>query len=144
MSKYGSPVELVGYVTLTLYRGFVPCEPAVSLQQSHRPTSCPSLLKYNCTEFGGVHPPKPSPNCVDVVLVFRVARRSATTAAMILLAAVWEVALRFANTAMGIKAKMVIKQKAAIPIARVNSTSENADVNCLFTFDKSLRCRRSQ
>ena len=86
--KYGSPVELVGYVTLTLYRGFIPCEPPVSPQQSHRPTSCPSLLKYNCTEFGGVHPLKPSPNCVEVVLVVRVARKSAITAAMILVAAV--------------------------------------------------------
>jgi hypothetical protein len=39
---------------------------------------------------------------------------------------------------------MAIKQKAAIPMAKVNSISENADVNRLFTSGKSLRCRQSQ
>jgi hypothetical protein len=29
-------------------------------------------------------------------------------------------------------------------MAKVNSTSENADVNRLFTFGKSLRCRQPQ
>jgi hypothetical protein len=66
------------------------------------------------------------------------------TAAITLAAAVWEVALRFVCTPTGIKPKTAIKQKAAIPIARVNSTSENADVDRFFTVCKSLRCRQSQ
>jgi hypothetical protein len=61
---------------------------------------------------------------------------------MILVAAVWDVALRFVSTATGIKPNTAIKQKAAIPMASVTSTSENADVNCFFTFGKSLWSRQ--
>ena len=66
------------------------------------------------------------PNCAEVLLAFGVARRSATAAAMMFVAAVWEVALRFVSAATGIKPKTAIKQKAAIPRASVTSTSENA------------------
>ena len=71
------------------------------------------------------------PYCGDVEDV--VARISAITEAMILVAAVWDVALRFVWTPTGIKPKTAIKQNAAIPIARVNSTSENAAVDRFFT-----------
>ncbi len=54
------------------------------------------------------------------------ARRSLRTLAIMLVAAVWEVALRFVCTPIGIKPNTAIKQKAAIPNARVTSTSENA------------------
>ncbi len=83
------------------------------------------------------------PNCDDVPVqvpgVFGVARKSAMTAVTMLVAAVWEVALRFVCTPTGIKPKTAIKQKAAMPIARVNSTSENAAAETieLFTFDRS-------
>ena len=66
------------------------------------------------------------PNCAEVVFVVGVARRSATTAAMMFVAAVWDVALRFVSTATGIKPNTAIKQKAAIPRASVTSTRENA------------------
>jgi hypothetical protein len=84
------------------------------------------------------------PNCAEVVLAFGVARRSASTAEMMFVATVWEVALRFVCIPIGTRPKMAIKQKAAIPMAKVNSISENADVNRLFTSGKSLRCRQSQ
>src|SRR5205809_8028277 len=66
------------------------------------------------------------PNSVEVVFAFGVARRSATTAAIMFVAAVCEVALRFVCTPIGTKPKTAIKQKAAIPRARVSSTRENA------------------
>ena len=77
-------------------------------------------------------------NCAEGVTPFGVARISAITDAMILVAAVCEVALRFVCTPMGIKPKTAIKQNPAMPIARVNSTSENADVETIerFTFDR--------
>jgi hypothetical protein len=69
------------------------------------------------------------PYCGDVAEV--VARISAITDATILVAAVCEVALRFVCTPTGIKPKTAIKAKAATPIARVNSTRENAAVDRL-------------
>ena len=42
-----------------------------------------------------------------------------------LVAAVWEVALRFVCTPTGMRPKTAIKQNAAIPIARVTWTKEN-------------------
>jgi hypothetical protein len=84
------------------------------------------------------------PNCVDVLFALDVARRSATTAAMMLVAAVWEVALRFVWTPTGIKPKTAIKQKAAIPKASVTSTRENAGgADSFLIAGKSLRCHRS-
>ena len=53
--------------------------------------------------------------CGDVADV--VARISAITEAMILVAAVWELALRFVCTAIGMRPMTASKQKAAIPIA---------------------------
>ena len=50
-----------------------------------------------------------------------------------LVAAVWEVALRFVCTPTGIRPNTAIKQKAAIPMARVNSTSENAAARIAFS-----------
>ena len=47
------------------------------------------------------------------------------------------VTVRYAAT--GIKPNTAIKQKAAIPMARVTSTSENPDVNRFFTVGKSSR-----
>lgn len=76
-------------------------------------------------------------NCEEVVLVFGVARMSAMTLERMLVAAVWEAAFRFVCTPTGIKPKTAIKAKPAIPIARVNSTSENAEVDRVFTFGKS-------
>jgi len=69
---------------------------------------------------------------------------SASTLEMMLVATVWEVAFRFVCTPIGTRPKTAIKQKAAIPIAMVNSTSENADVNRFFTGGKSSRARRTQ
>ncbi len=86
---------------------------------------------------------------VQVNAVFRggrlalaaLARIVAHDARRMLVAAVWEVALRFVCTPTGTKANTVIKQKAAIPRARVNSTSENAAAaDSFFIADKSLRC----
>jgi hypothetical protein len=51
---------------------------------------------------------------------------SLTTLDRMLVAAVWEVALRFVCTPTGTKPKTAIKQKAATPRARVSSTSEKA------------------
>src|ERR1051326_5217976 len=79
------------------------------------------------------------PNCTDVAVPVGVPRISAIADAMILLAAVWEVELRLVSTATGTKPNTAIKQKAATPSARVNSISENADVICFFTFEKSPR-----
>ena len=56
-----------------------------------------------------------------------------------LVAAVWEVALRFVYTPTGIKPKTAIKQKAAIPMATVTSTSENAAAAVSFF----IACRSS-
>lgn len=113
----------------------------MSLQQSQRPTSCPSPSKYSLVDFGVVvcgQATKLIPNCVDAVAVFGVARMSAMTLERMLVAAVCDVALRFVCTPIGIKPSTAIKQKAAIPRARVNSTSENADVEAIerFTFDR--------
>src|SRR5437762_2838169 len=84
-------------------------------------------------------------NCADVGLGFGVARRSATTAAMMLVAAVCEVALRFVCTPTGIKPKTAIKQNPARPRARVNSTSENAAAaDSFFIAGRSLRYRQSR
>jgi hypothetical protein len=69
---------------------------------------------------------------------------SASTLEMMLVAAVCEVALRFVCTPTGTKPKTATKQKAAIPIAMVNSTSENADVNRFFIFGKSSRRRQTR
>jgi len=76
------------------------------------------------------------PYCGDVAEV--VARISVITDAMILVAAVCEVAFRFVCTPTGIRPKTAIKQKAATPMAKVNSTRENADVEKpeRFTVDK--------
>src|SRR5437762_5359025 len=86
-------------------------------------------------------------NCEEVAFVVGVARRSATTAAMMLVVAVWEVALRFVCTPTGIKPKAAIRQKAAMPIARVTSTKENANVCSFFIGDRyvcRLRTRLSE
>jgi hypothetical protein len=55
---------------------------------------------------------------------------------MTLVAAVWEVALRFVWTATGINPKTAIKEKAAIPRARVNSIIEKADQLRCFIADR--------
>ena len=44
----------------------------------------------------------------------------------------------------GIRPKTAIKQKAAIPRARVTSTRENAQLVRLFIVGKSLRCHQRQ
>ena len=59
-----------------------------------------------------------------------------------LLAAVWEVALRFVCTAIGIRPMTASKQKAAIPRARVNSIKENADQLRCFIVDRFSRCHQ--
>jgi hypothetical protein len=69
-------------------------------------------------------------NCDDVPVhvpaVFGMPRRSAITAAVMLVALVWEVALRFVCTPTGIKPKTASKQKAATPRDSASSTRENA------------------
>ena len=101
--------------------------------------NCPVPSKYSVAFV-----PNLIPNCVEVVLVFGVARRSATTAAMMFVAEVWEVALRFVSAATGIKAKTASKQKAAIPRASVTSTSENPDGTDSFLIaGKCSHCHRS-
>jgi len=85
------------------------------------PEHCPALSKYSVVAF-----PKGIQNCVEVGLAFGVARKSATTPAMMLVAAVWDVALRFVCMPTGIMPITAIKQNAAIPRARVSSTSEKA------------------
>src|SRR6266545_8394925 len=97
----------------------------------------PAPSKYNVFAM-----PNVMPYCLDVEDA--VARISAITEAMILLAAVCDVALRFVCTPTGISPKMAIKQKAAIPRARVTSTREKAHLLCFFIADKLLRCRRSR
>ncbi len=82
-----------------------------------------------------------------VELGFRagVARKSATTAAIMLVAAVSEVALRFTETATGTNANTVSKQKAAIPRASVISMSEKApDADIFVIVDKFLRFRQGR
>src|SRR6476619_899432 len=59
-------------------------------------------------------------------------RRSLTTLARMLVAAVCEVALRFVCTPTGIRPSTAIKQKAATPRAIISSTKENAEVDCRF------------
>jgi hypothetical protein len=83
----------------------------------------PALSKYNGGEVPEVA--KGMQNCPEVVFALGVARRSAITAATMLVAAVWEVALRFVCTPTGMRPKTAIKQNAPIPIARVTSTKEN-------------------
>ena len=56
---------------------------------------------------------------------------SLTTLDRMLVAAVCEVALRFVCTPTGTKPKTAIKQKAAIPKARVTSMRENAAIERL-------------
>jgi hypothetical protein len=63
---------------------------------------------------------------VHVPEVFAEPRKSAAIPAMMFVATVWEVELRFVCTPTGIKPKTASKQKAATPRARVNSTRENA------------------
>ena len=86
-----------------------------------------------------VHPPCPSKHTLVVLFLFlimpyfaeatlcdpEVARMSLTTLERMLVAAVSEVALRFVCTPTGTKPNTAIKQKAATPRARVNSTREN-------------------
>jgi hypothetical protein len=111
------------------------CEPAKSQEAS------PSLLKYNVFGLGGLAGEHKVPNViwywVDVAMHLGVARRSAMTPVMMLLALVREVASRFVCTPMGSKPKSATKQKAVIPRANVTSTSENADVFIAYRF---LRC----
>ena len=86
------------------------------------------------------------PNCAEVALVFGVARRSAITLERMLAAPVCDVALRFVCTPTGINPKTAIKAKPAIPMARVNSTRENADVERTerFIAGKFLHLRRGR
>jgi len=118
----------VGNDTLSRYREVA--GGVALLVQTTEATTCPEPSKYNLLQV-----PNVIPYCGDVGDV--VARISAITEAMILVAALWEVALRFVNAATGIKPKTAIRQKAAIPRARVTSISENADVNRFVTVDKS-------
>lgn len=73
-------------------------------------------------------------------------RRSLTTLARMLVEAVWEVAFRFVCTPTGIKPKTAIKQKAAMPRASVNSTSEKAGTEGQerFIAGRSVRCRQNR
>jgi hypothetical protein len=80
---------------------------------------------------------------LDVGMHRGVARRSETTAVIMFVAAISEVALRFVCIPTGMRPKTAIKQKAPTPRATVNSTSENADINDFFTVCKFLHCRRS-
>ena len=98
-------------VTFNWYREFAPADVA----------NCPEPSKYNV-----VFVPNVIPNCAEVVFAFGVARKSATTAAMMFAAAVCDVALRFVCTPMGMRPKTASKQKPAMPKASVTSTSENA------------------
>src|SRR5205823_4731947 len=68
--------------------------------------------------------------CTDVFMRggLGVARKSAITFAIIDVAAVCEVALRFVCTPTGTKPKTAIRQNPATPKASVTSTSENAAV----------------
>jgi hypothetical protein len=73
-SAYLNPFEPeLFHVTFSRYREFV----------LNNVVNCPVPSKYNVALF-----PKVMPNCVEVVLKVGVARRSATTAAMMLVAAV--------------------------------------------------------
>ena len=83
--------------------------------------ACPEASKYNVLSV-----PKVIANCGEVVATAGVVRKSATIAAMMLVAAVCEVALRFVCTPTGIKPTMAIRQNAATPRARTISTRENA------------------
>ena len=76
---------------------------------------------------------------------FGLARMSLTTLVRMLVAAVWEVALRFVCTPTGTKPETAIKQKAAIPKARVTSTRENAAWELMerFTVDRSWYFHRT-
>ena len=112
---------------VTRYREFAP----------NNVVNCPAASKYNVLAV-----PNVMPYCGDVEEV--VARISAITEAMILVAALGEVALRFVCMPTGMRPKTAIKQKAATPIAKVNSTSENAEEDRVFTVYKFLRYRRSQ
>src|SRR5262249_56144486 len=76
--------------------------------------------KYNVLSV-----PKVMANCGEVVAATGVARKSATILAMMLVAAVCEVALRFVCMPTGIRPKTAIRQKAATPKARTSSTTEN-------------------
>jgi hypothetical protein len=99
------------------------CKPATSQD------ACPWLSKYNVFAV-----PKVMANCEEVVLALGVALRSARTAAMMLVAAVCDVAFRFVCTPTGIRPKIAIREKAAIPRARVTSTRENAAARFAVTF----------
>jgi hypothetical protein len=63
-----------------------------------------------------------------------------------LVAAVWEVALRFVWTPTGTNPKTAIKQKVAIPKARVTSMREKPAIERLRSFivDKFLRYHPSR
>jgi hypothetical protein len=76
---------------------------------------------------------------------FGLARMSLTTLDRMFVPVVWEVALRFVCTPTGTKPKTAIKQRAATPKARVNSTREKAAIERLRSFivDKFLRYHRS-
>jgi hypothetical protein len=64
---------------------------------------------------------------------------------MIFVAVVWEVVLRFVCTPTGIMPITAIKQKAAIPMASVTSTSEKAgkEVKARFIADKLSHYHRN-
>ena len=65
-------------------------------------------------------------NSGEVTAAAGVVRRSDTTVAMMLLAIVCELALRFVCTPTGSKPRTASKQNAATPKASVTSTNENA------------------
>jgi hypothetical protein len=73
-------------------------------------------------------------NCDEVLVAIGVARRSAITAAMMFVAAVWDVALRSVCTPTGIMPTTAIRQNAAIPRARVSSIRVNPVVTLIERF----------
>src|ERR1043166_9530029 len=85
----------------------------------------PQLSKYNV--FAG---PSVTLYCADIDEVFGVARRSAATEERMAVATVCEIDLWFVCIPTGSKPKTAIKQKPAIPRARVTSTRENASAGC--------------
>src|SRR5438105_15867672 len=70
------------------------------------------------------------PNCVEVVLVFGVARRSAATAVRMSLEELCSTAVWWVCVPVTSKPKMAMSETAATPSARVTSTNEKANEDC--------------
>src|SRR5437762_13219075 len=84
--------------------------------------ACPEAPKNNVFSVSNV-----MANCGEVVAAAGVVRKSATIAAMMFVAAVCELALRFVCIPTGIKPTMATRHNPATPRARTDSTRENAE-----------------